>query len=293
MTRYAAWGFVLLGSALNLSAGIVSEALFSFPANTDYVEYDNLAKLRTLPDYPDLRKRFAGPILEQTQTVLEQLGVQEQQVQQIVTGAHSADYFGLLTGTFSRNAIEKTTKAKRLIRKIEGGGDAYGGRTGVCVLFLEDSLAAFGSPDSLQRIRDARAGTVLRLTADRNAVNLLSDAPSEAPIRGLLLKEQVQSAIADLFSQIGAPKANWSQVAAKIEVIGYSIDLDRKAHLRATVECDSHASAMALSGVFNAIRGVNSLLPSVMSAAAGTSFQILQSSGSGKNVSLVAEAALP
>jgi hypothetical protein len=285
---------LLLLGAPKLFAGILSEALISFPANTDYVEFDDLARLRKLPDYATLRKRFSGPILEQTQAVLGQLGIEENEVLQIVTGAHSDTYYGLLTGTLSRSAVEQTPAAKRMKRTLTGGADAYCGRTDVCILFVEDSLAAFGSLDSLKMIQDARRGTVLRLSANQNTASLLRETQSGAPVRGVLLGPQVQAAVADL---LGGEQSSQNTVllglSRKIEVIGYSINLDRQTLVNATIACDSAYTATALSGLLSAIRGVNSLMGSIITAPAGAPFQIMQTSSSGKNVFLTAEAPLP
>lgn len=59
-----------------LYVDIISRALFSFPAQTGYVEYENLASLRILGNY-DLPQRFSGKPLQDVKIALSQLGIQE------------------------------------------------------------------------------------------------------------------------------------------------------------------------------------------------------------------------
>lgn len=85
-------------------AGVIGDALLSFPTRTEYVEDDNLAALRSLPYYGDLQGRFSGKALDEAHTVLNQLGVPDAQVEEVVTGSNANLTYGVATGTFSTRA---------------------------------------------------------------------------------------------------------------------------------------------------------------------------------------------
>ena len=138
-------------------AEIISQALLSFPAQTQYLEYDNIARLRNLPDYPALRQRFSGKPLEDARVALRQLGIREDQVQEVVSGSSSSAFYVLIAGTFSEASAKRHATATKLLDT-----HAYcPGKSG-CVVFLEDSLAAFGTPSELKDIVQAHEGLIGR-----------------------------------------------------------------------------------------------------------------------------------
>ncbi len=67
-------------------AGIVGDALFSFPAQTEYLEYDNLVALRKLPNYNTLRKEFSGKPLEEARIVLASSAFQRTRYKKLSAG---------------------------------------------------------------------------------------------------------------------------------------------------------------------------------------------------------------
>jgi hypothetical protein len=134
-----------LAAVRALNAQIMSEAMLAFPAQTDSLEYDNLASLRTLPNYEALRQRFSGKPLEQVKTALGLLDIQESQVHEIVIGSSPSAFYGLLSGTFSGTAAAKAAAKKGVMPVLTDGASFYCSADAACITFLEDSLAAFGT----------------------------------------------------------------------------------------------------------------------------------------------------
>src|ERR1700761_8634011 len=83
-----------------LRAQIIPESLQDFPAQTESLEYDNLAALRALPNYEALKQRFSGKPLQRLKTALTQLNVPESQVSEIVMANSPNNFYGLISGTF-------------------------------------------------------------------------------------------------------------------------------------------------------------------------------------------------
>lgn len=224
-----------------LHAGILAEALFSFPADTEYVEYDNLASLRTMPEYNKLRQRFAGKSLEEAASVLSQLGIPESQLLEIVNASDANASFGLISGSFSSRSFRKSAAAQRYASTLVETQMFCAGRQ-TCVVFLEDSLAAFGSPAQLKSILSARAGTVNRLSSKPDAIGLLNTGAEGALVRGMLVGLQVQTGVKSMLRAWDSRPIP-ADFLANVTGVGYSVAFDSKAHVTATVECSSTSAA--------------------------------------------------
>jgi hypothetical protein len=284
--------FFALSAARDLSAEIISEALLSFPSQTEYVEYDNLAALRTLPDYNTLRQRFSGKPLEDAKIALGQLGIHEDQVHEIVSGSSSTAFYGLVAGTFSGELVAKSARGKSAAAKVLEN-QAFCPGKGTCVVFLEDSLAAFGTLAELKDLLEARQGFLGRLNSNRKVVGLLNSTERRAPVRGVVFGGQLNTAISDMLQDLSGWNRDWSRLSANISAIGYSVKLDSKAHVSATLECTSGTAAALLVQMLSALSSLQSVTGSTGSSTAGMPFQNLQVSSSGNIVDFKTDTAIP
>jgi hypothetical protein len=274
-----------------LGADLISEAILSFPAQTDYVEYDNLNSLRTLPQYGTLRERFSGKILEEAKTTLAQLGIEETQVQEVVTGANSNRFFGLATGTFSGRAAARTSTAKRLASPLLRT-EAFCSRRGTCVVFLEDSLVAFGSLTSLKEVLEAEEGISARFSSNADGASLLTNTERRSPVRGVLLGNQTKNAIADFFPGWNSWKKYLPQFSNDVQSVGYSVDLDSKAHVKATLRCSSVSSAAMLARLLGAFSSLNAVAQPLMNSSGTAPFQLQQVSSVSATIYLQVDCAI-
>lgn len=235
-----------------LRAGIVEEALFSFPANTEYLEYDNLAALRKLPEYKQLREKYSNKSDQEAVALLRQLGVAEAQVREVMNASDAKQQFGLLSGSFGSRVLSKRAASRQYASTALGNQIfCVGGET--CLVFLQDSLAAFGSPFELERILQVRRGVVSRLSSNVEVLRLLNANSTAAPVRGVLVGSQLQSGIASVVPAWTNSKASAAELTSRITGVGYSVVFDNKAHVSATIDCSSTAAAFLITETVSAL----------------------------------------
>lgn len=279
-----------LVAGLQLRAQIVSEALLSFPARTEYMEYDNLASLRTLPSYNALRDRFAGKPLEEAKTVLGQLGIPEDQVRELVSGSSPGAFYGLVAGTFSEQAVAKAAKRKGIVKVLDS--DIYCPGKSDCVVFLEDSIAAFGPFEQLKEMLGVRQGFAPRLSSNKNIAALFNNTDTHAPVRGVVYGSQLNGAISDVLQDFSGWKRDWSSLSSNVTALGYGVRFDRVAHVSATMQCASKTAAALLVQGLHALNGFQSVVNS-SSQNSGAPFRNMQVSSSGSDVDLKADTDIP
>src|SRR5574337_46752 len=181
----------------------VSEALAAFPPQTLRLEYSSPARLRKFPNYDNLRQRYIGPRLQAMETSLAQLGVREQDIDELVLGWQPSKeewgLYGFASGRFDVHGIAKGAADRGMSPPPVAGEQAYclgAGLAGSCVVALGTSLGAFGSLGSLSKMLDARAGKAPGLSSDQRFSHLVAEATRNgAPIWGVA----VGSAVGDWF----------------------------------------------------------------------------------------------
>jgi hypothetical protein len=270
---------VALIAAKSAYAEIISQALLSFPSQTQYLEYDNLATLRTRPDYPTLRQRFSGKPLEDARITLRQLEIRENQVQEVVSGASATAFYVLAAGMFSEASAKRHGAATRLLNT-----HAYCPGKSMCVVFLEDSLAALGTLSELKDVVQAHQGITSRLSSNRNAVTLMNGTDRLAPVRGILFGGQLSSSVSDMLKDSLGWNRDWSGLSSNITAIGYSVRFDSMTHVSATLDCTSRTSATVLVQMLNAL---SALQPANMP------LRNLRVSANGSVIDLKADTPLP
>lgn len=284
------WRHNLLLTALacctstTLHADIIADALLSFPARTEYFEYDNIRSLRILPNYTALRQNYSGKSLDEAKMVLNQLGIEEGQVDEVVSGSGSSTSYGLFSGTFSVVSAAKNGRLKGLAVKLPATQAFCAGKE-TCIIFLQDSLAAFGSVDRLKEMLEARQGAMPRLTSNRSLVALLNSVDQRAPVRGILCGSQLKASLSELLQEWTGWKTDWSTLSGNLSGIGYAVIFDSKAHVSAKLECTSRTAAVVLLQMLSALGAVQS--------AANAPFQNLQVSSSGNFIFLRVDSVVP
>ncbi len=271
-------------SCLPLRGAVVGEALLSFPAQTEYFEYDNLTSLQLLPNYSALRQQLAGKPLNELQIVLSQLGIRDEEVQEIVVGSKSNAFYGVLAGTFNGESAAKRARARGFaLRLLEDDAFCMGRET--CVVFLEDSLAAFGSLSQLKEIIETRQGAITRLKADRSFLELLESTDQHSPVRGVVRGNELKASMAQLLSDWTGWNKDWSSLSSNVTGMSYSVKIGSEAHVSATLACRSETAAMLLVQLLRALKTVGS--------ASDMPFQNMQVSASANIIHIQTDALLP
>jgi len=278
---YKATIFLLL-AACCLRAEIISEAMLAFPAKTESIEYDNLYELRRLPNYSALRQRFAGKQLDDAKAALVKLGVAESQVHEIVMGTSPAGFYGLVAGTFSSAQAMKSAQKNGIWPHVADNEKIFCPKNTSCVVFLGESLAAFGPLDQLKTILETRLGVNPRLSSNAKVSSLMNSTQSRFPVRGVVYGNQLNSVISDALQDGSGLHIDWSQFTSNISAFSYSVSMDSKAHVVAKLLCKSPTTA----GVLRQMLGM-------LGKVGGTGFQNVEVSTTGDLVDLKMDTALP
>ncbi len=287
--------FLICAFAVPLLNGeILSSAMLAFPAKTESLEYDNLSELRRLPNYTALKKRFAGAQLEDAQTALKKLNVSESEVHELVMGTSATAFYGLLSGTFSGSEAQKAAKKAGIWPHMIGREPVYCPKgAATCVVFLEDSLAAFGSLKDLNLILETRIGVNPQLLTNRSIVALMNSTPARDPVRGVVYGSQLTSVITDALHDGSGMNIDWKPFSANINAFAYSVVMDSRAHVTAKVLCKSATTAGVLRQMLGALNGVESVATKVGKDPDTMPFQNLQVSVSGEQVDLKMDTPVP
>src|ERR1700685_4433873 len=138
--------------------------------------------------------------------------------------SNGSSFYGLISGSFNGAAALKA--APKNAKTPLGQEAALCTATQVCITFIEDSVAAFGTLDQLTAIQQVRSGPALALSSNRTLANLLTQADFSAPVIGIAPGLELNTWMND-----SAAKAllNQSSVAAAVGMVTsfeYSVALD-------------------------------------------------------------------
>ena len=284
----------LAGIAQNgAGADFVSTAMAGFPAQTLRVEYNSAAKLRKLPNYQALRQRFLGPRLQQFESSLAQIGIGENDIDELMIGwkpgDKEMDLYGFASGRFDKAQVASRAAAQNLTPTPIAGQQAYclqAGVAGTCVVVLENSLGAFGPLTALTGLLEAHAGQAPGLNSTERFTGLLAQTRKDAPIWGIAL----ESAIGDWFrgwlSLQSSLKLDWSRVFEKVDSLIYSIDAADKVNLDMKLNCAAAEDAATLRQVLEGLKMAQQLAWQAQNAGRANPYEAMNVSLDGKQVAL-------
>lgn len=265
-----------------LPADLLSDALQTFPANTQSLEYDNLAVLRRVPNYSDLRKQYTSDALKRVKTTLLELNITEEELSEVVTASGPGVFFGLIVGNFNASAAERQAAAHHLTRTSLQDGQAFCSKENICVFFRngETGRAAFGPVDQLGLMAQVRAGHAPNVRSNPNFAALLAKMDLSTPIVGLA----PGSEIGQLTKNVMPPSLDLSSWYSSVESFGYSIRTDTQAHLSVELLCTSASRGKLVSNALNAAAAVQRMAAAM---SMGNAFPVsnLAATSSGRMVS--------
>jgi hypothetical protein len=257
------FGFSLsAGLCLSAAAGpqssFLSKALAIVPLSSQAFEYDNLAQLRTLPDYPLLRKQYTGTPLEHAKTTFADLGVPENSLREVAIMRNATHKLcGMVSGMFDLIRVNQQATKLGYSRLSGERHDAYCSGSGTCIEFLNDSFAIFGSADDLKNISRSQHEATPTIANERLVQNVLAKISSQAQVVGFGRREDLANWIKEEICPL-CQKLDLSPVLNDIHLFVYSMQLDRKAHVVLDIECESSRTATLLSQGLTAINSAYS-----------------------------------
>lgn len=246
---------------LGVSQDFVTSAMAGLPTQTTRVEYSSPAELRKLPNFQSLRQKFLGQRLQQLEGALGQIGISENDIDNLVIGwkpgDKEMDLYGYASGHFDKNQVASHAAAQNVTPTPISGQQAYcltAGVAGTCVVILEDSLGVFGPLSTLTTLLDTHAGQSPSLSSDARFSTLLNDVDKSSPIWGVA----VGGAVADWFggwlATQNALKLDWNQVFQKVDSLTYNIDAADKVTVNMKLNCSTAQDAATLRQVLDGLK---------------------------------------
>ena len=237
----------------------VTTAMSGLPTQTLRVEYSSPSKLRAVPNYQSLRGKFLGPRLQQLESALDQIGISEEDIHDLMIGWEPGDMalYGYASGHFHKAQVANRAAAQSFTPTPISGQQAYcfsAGVTGTCVVILEDSLGAFGPLSSLTTLLEAHAGQAPNLNSDQRFTSLIGDVDKHASIWGIALGGAVGDWFGAWLSSQNNLKLDWGQVFQKVNSLTYSIDAADKVNLDIKLNCATPTDAATLRQVLDGVK---------------------------------------
>jgi len=239
----------------------VTTAMSGLPTQTLRVEFSSPSKLRKLSNYQSLRGKFLGPRLQQLEATLDQIGIREDDIDDLMIGwkpgDKEMDLYGYASGHFDKTQVSNRAAAESLTPTPISGQEAYclsAGVAGTCVVILENSLGAFGPLSSLTAVLDAHAGQTPNLNSDQRFTSLLGDINKDAPIWGIALGGAVADWFGGWLSTQNNLKLDWGQVFQKVESLTYTINAADSVNLDLKLNCTTPTDAATLRQVLDGLK---------------------------------------
>ncbi|HZP01239.1 MAG TPA: hypothetical protein VFD30_13180 [Terriglobia bacterium] len=259
MLRVAA--SVLIFPAALCAQDLVKDALRSFPPDTIRIEYSNPRKLRTLPNYQSLRQRYAGPRLQKLVDSLAQIGIREDDVDELLLGfrleSTEADLYGFANGRFDSRTLAERAAAQGIPPTTIAGQQAYclGASVGSpCVATLSNARGAFGTLTSLTSLLEARAGQSPGLASNELFVRLASEAPTSSSIWGVALGPAVADWFKGWMPGQGNIQMDWGSVFQSVDALTYGVDAGQQVNIQLKLSCRSEEAAASLRQVLEGLK---------------------------------------
>lgn len=174
------------------------------PEDTEQLIYTNLADLRRLPEYNQIKQHMMSGQLHSFEEFLRAMGTDpDKDVDELFLGwrgdrLQTAGLFGLAQGRFQPERMQGSFAKHGLPARSYAGQDFYAFGSGedpadLFFTFFDSSLAAFGRQTDLKAILDARARTRPSLASRPDFVNEEAELEASSPQWGVASRKALAS----------------------------------------------------------------------------------------------------
>ena len=241
------------------------EALNTFPADTLQVAYTNLAALRSLPVYPQIRQRLLNRQLHAFEDFLRPMGIEpEQDIDEVMLGWRGemvgpAGFLGMAAGRFQPALIQKNVERAGLPVRQYDGADLYGFGSGgdpddLFFTFLDSSLAAFGRLGDVKAMLDARQGSANALNSNSDFVNWLGELDGTAPQWGILNGKSAGNLAGLWLAPSGQKNVDFSSLGRSVRALLYRVQWDSGFTAHIILVCDTPESAAGFANLIGLLQ---------------------------------------
>jgi hypothetical protein len=259
-TQWSRWWCTLTAAALLLlapatgrSQSLMTTALSVFSPETVHVEYSNSSKLRGLSDYASLRQHYLGPRLKQLEDSMGQLGIREDDIDEVVLGwrvvSSSADLYGVASGRFDSEALA-TAAASKGIKPTPAADTQIYCLEETCLALKDASVGFFGPLSTVRAM--LKPGS--HLDGDADFTRLVDAADQSTPIWGVAKGPAVVDWFKSAMPGQDSAKLDWSTAFQGVNAVTYSVDTGDSVRLSMKLDCVSSQAAASLRQLFDGLR---------------------------------------
>lgn len=245
---------VLLIPAPLAADQLPGEALNTFPADTLQVSFANLATLRSLSIYPQIRQRMLNQQLHAFEDFLRPMGIDpEKDVDEVMLGWRGelmgpSGYLGLAAGRFQPALIQQYfDRTGQPVREYNGSNLYAFGSGGdpddLFFTFFDGTLAGFGRLGDLKAMVDARQGSVNALNSNSDFVNWEGELDGTAPQWGILNGKSAGNLAASWLGPGGQKNVDLSSLGRTVRALLYRLQWDTGFSTNLIMVCNTPESA--------------------------------------------------
>jgi hypothetical protein len=225
------------------------EALATFPADTLQVAFTNLAVLRSLPAYPQIRQQVLSRQLHALQDFLRPMGIDpDRDVDEVMIGwrgemAGPSGYLGMAAGRFQPDLVQKYFDRTGLPTRAYAGTTlyAFGSRrfNDLYFAFLDRSVVAFGWRADVKAMLDARQGAANALNSNSDFVAWERELEGTAPQWGIVNGESASNLWTNWFGGAGQNRVDLGSMTGSVRALLYRVHWDTGFTSRLVLVCNS------------------------------------------------------
>jgi len=216
---------------------VPGEALSTFPADTLQVSFANLATLRSLPIYPQIRQRILNQQLHAFEDFLRPMGIDpERDVDEVMLGWRGeligpSGYLGLAAGRFQPALIQQYFERTGLPVREYNGSNLYAFGSGgdpddLFFTFFDSTLAGFARLGDLKAMVDARQGSANALNSNSDFVNWEGELEGTAPQWGILNGKSAANLASVWLAPSGQKNVDLSSLGRSVRALLYRVQWD-------------------------------------------------------------------
>jgi len=284
------------------SQGTARDAMSIFPADTQQMVFLNMAQLRGMAEWPQIRTRVLTRQLRDFQDFMRSVGIDpEKDVDEVVLGWRGENNTGMVgraEGRFDPDHVRALFKRQSLPVREYMGHELYAFGSGedstdVLFAFLSSSSAAFGLSHDLKDLIEVSEGSKPALETNATFVGWEAELEGTAPQWGISTGKAAASAAGPWLAAGGKLTSDPSALFGNVRAYLYRIDWSGGVNTRVSIVCGNDESATALSQLLSILRDARTTSgSSPMPAGFATILQGLDVHSNGSRVELSTSAPL-